>query len=76
VDVVLAGHTHGGQLAIAGTSILELNGAARWAWGTYREGRTAMHVTCGMGQWFPFRLGCPPEMVVVRLRRAGAPGAA
>jgi hypothetical protein len=76
VDVVLAGHTHGGQLAIAGTSILELNGAARWAWGTYRQGRTAMHVTCGMGQWFPFRLGCPPEMVVVRLRRAGAPGAA
>lgn len=69
VDLVLAGHTHGGQLGIAGRSILQLNGAARWAWGEYREGPTAMHVTSGLGQWFPFRLGCPPEMVLLELRR-------
>lgn len=67
VDVVLAGHTHGGQLAIAGTSILELNGATRWAWGIYQEAEATMHVTAGMGQWFPFRLGCPPEMVLLEL---------
>jgi len=70
VDVVLAGHTHAGQLAILGTSILELNGAARWAWGVYRRQDTVMHVTCGMGQWFPFRLGCPPEMVLLELQPA------
>jgi uncharacterized protein len=69
VDLVLAGHTHGGQLAIAGRSILQLYGAASWAWGVYRRGRTVMHVTCGMGQWFPFRLGCPPELVLLELRR-------
>jgi uncharacterized protein len=68
VDLVLAGHTHGGQMAIAGRSILQLNGAARWAWGIYRHQRARMHVTCGMGQWFPFRLGCPPEMVLLELR--------
>ena len=68
VDLVLSGHTHGGQMAIAGRSILELNGAAPCAWGVYRQASTTMHVTCGLGQWFPFRLGCPPEMVVLELR--------
>ena len=68
VDLVLAGHTHGGQLAIAGRSILELNGATRWAWGVFHEGGCTMHVTCGLGQWFPFRLGCPPEMVLLELQ--------
>lgn len=68
VDLVLAGHTHGGQLAIFGRSVLELNGSVPWAWGTYRHQDAVMHVTCGMGQWFPFRLGCPPEMVLLELR--------
>lgn len=72
VDLVLAGHTHGGQLAVAGYSVLQVNGAVRWPWGVYREGGTVMHVTCGLGQWFPFRLGCPPEMVLLELQ----PGAA
>jgi len=69
VDLVLAGHTHGGQMAIAGRSILELNGAVPWAWGVYQRGQCQMHVTCGLGQWFPFRLGCPPEMVILELQR-------
>lgn len=72
VDLVLAGHTHGGQMAIAGRSILELNGAAEWTWGVYERDRTVMYVTCGLGHWFPFRLGCPPEMVLLELRRRRA----
>ena len=68
VDLVLAGHTHGGQMAVAGRSILQLNGAVRWAWGVYRHEQAAMHVTCGLGHWFPFRLGCPPEMVLLELQ--------
>jgi len=69
VDLVLAGHTHGGQMALAGRSILELNGAVPWAWGVYQHRQTAMHVTCGVGQWFPLRLGCPPELVLLELAR-------
>lgn len=69
VDLVLAGHTHGGQMALAGRSILELNGAVPWAWGVYQHRQTAMHVTCGVGQWFPLRLGCPPELVLLELSR-------
>jgi predicted MPP superfamily phosphohydrolase len=72
VDLVLAGHTHGGQLAVGGTSLLELNGATNWAWGVYRHEGTVMHVTCGLGQWFPFRLGCPPEMVLLELQPAAS----
>ncbi len=68
IDLVLAGHTHGGQAALFGRSVLHLQAAAQWAWGTYRQDGTAMHVTCGMGQWFPFRLGCPPEMVLLELQ--------
>ncbi|MEZ4386702.1 MAG: metallophosphoesterase [Candidatus Krumholzibacteriia bacterium] len=73
VDLVLAGHTHGGQVAIGGTSLLEINGAAPWAWGVYRREETVMHVTCGLGQWFPFRLGCPPEMVLLELAALPSP---
>jgi len=75
VDLVLAGHTHGGQMAVGERSILEMYGAAPWAWGVYRRRDTVMHVTCGLGQWFPFRLGCPPEMVLLELAplRNGAP---
>ena len=68
VDVVLAGHTHGGQAAIAGRSILEIQGSAPWAWGVYRHQGCVMHVTSGLGQWFPVRLGCPPEMVLLELQ--------
>ena len=67
-DLVLAGHTHGGQMAIAGHSILEFNGVVPWAWGVYERDQCLMHVTCGLGQWFPFRLGCPPEMVILELQ--------
>jgi len=70
INLVLAGHTHGGQLAVAGRSILELNGTVPWAWGLYRHESTVMHVTCGLGQWFPWRLGCPPEMVILELQES------
>jgi predicted MPP superfamily phosphohydrolase len=73
VDVVLAGHTHGGQAAIAGRSILEIQGSAPWAWGVYRHQGCVMHVTSGLGQWFPLRLGCPPEMVLLELQAADSP---
>ena len=35
---------------------------------TTRDGRV-LHVTCGVGHWFPVRLGCPPELVLLELRR-------
>jgi len=69
VDLTLSGHTHGGQAALAGHSILSVASPQKYPWGIYRRGDSLLHVTCGAGQWFPFRFGCPPEIVMLELRR-------
>ena len=30
-------------------------------WGHYGAGATQLYTSAGVGHWFPFRLGCPPE---------------
>ena len=37
--------------------------------GAYEDGACRLFVTSGLGHWMPFRLGCPPEVVVLELRR-------
>jgi predicted MPP superfamily phosphohydrolase len=70
-DVVLAGHTHGGQVRLPGVGALTANcdlplGMAR---GASRWGDAWLHVTPGLGQsdWAPFRFGCRPEVSVLHL---------
>jgi predicted MPP superfamily phosphohydrolase len=70
IALTLAGHTHGGQAAVFGTSILEIATPERYPWGLYERHGRALHVTCGVGHWFPVRLGCPPELVLLQLRRS------
>lgn len=72
VEVVLAGHTHGGQVR------LPLVGAPhapslspKYTGGTTRRYSTRMHVSRGIGTTlFPVRFNCPPEVGVLTLRRA------
>ncbi len=59
IMLTLAGHTHGGQMGIAGRSIFEAPG--RYLWGYYTNDNAALYTSCGAGHWFPFRLGCPQE---------------
>ena len=72
-DVMLSGHTHGGQIAI---EILDRSfNPARfftpYIYGPYRAGSTAAYVTRGIGTiGIPTRIGAPPEIALVRLRRA------
>jgi len=68
-DIVLAGHTHGGQVGVMGRSIFDPPWDRNFVWGVYAEHDSRLHVTAGAGQWFPFRLGCPPEAPVLELRR-------
>jgi len=70
VSLILAGHTHGGQIGLAGHSILELFGSHKYPWGLYRRGNTQLYTTSGTGQWFPFRLGCRPEAGIIELQPA------
>ena len=74
VDLVLAGHTHGGQI------VLPLIGApmrhARvcgWhcASGWVPNPHAPLYVSTGVGSFLPLRLNCPPEVLVVRLRASG-----
>ena len=65
-DLVLSGHTHGGQLGFLGRSVAPP--IFKYMRGWYREGNTALYVHCGNGSWFPFRLGCPPEIAIFHLK--------
>lgn len=74
VNLVLAGHTHGGQICLPGgvplaPSPLRCNRAMTRG-GLYREKNgSPMYVSRGLGTTFlPMRLFCPPELVCVELR--------
>ena len=82
-DLVLAGHTHGGQLRVPGFGAIVTNcgidrsrarGASRWGVHTH------LHVSAGLGTspWAPVRFACPPEAslltLVPRPARSGGPG--
>jgi predicted MPP superfamily phosphohydrolase len=68
VDLVLAGHTHGGQIGFMGRSVLETAFPENYLWGHYHRGNSHLYTSSGMGHWLPFRLGCPPEAPVINLR--------
>ena len=69
VGGVLSGHTHGGQVVLPGLGAL----AARKfpvASGLTRRDNTSMFVSRGIGTVYaPVRIGCPPEVSIVTLRR-------
>jgi uncharacterized protein len=69
-DLTMAGHTHGGQLALelGGLSLNLSEFFTPYVHGVYRRGRAAVHVSRGIGTvGIPVRLGAPPEVNLVRL---------
>ena len=73
VDLILCGHTHGGQvrLPIIGPLYVPSRYGKRYVSGLYDLGRFAMYVSRGLGWSFlPFRLNCPPEVTLISLARA------
>lgn len=69
VDLVLAGHTHGGQVRLAGVNVA--GSVYEYLHGMYRREKTSMYVCAGVGVTGPpLRLGVPPELALVELRRA------
>ncbi len=79
VALMLAGHTHCGQinLPIIGQVVAASHGAWRWPCGLYREAGKQLYVTGGIGtSVVPARLGAPPEIVILTLSAGGSPAAA
>lgn len=69
-DLVLAGHTHGGQLTLPGIGAFYSQGThlgRRRPSGWFVRGKTRMFVSRGLGESFPLRLGAPPQAALIRL---------
>lgn len=67
VELTLAGHTHGGQVAPLGT--LLARGAFTYCLGVYEVDNRHCYVSGGTGHWYPLRVGVPAEVALITLRR-------
>jgi uncharacterized protein len=68
-DLMLSGHTHGGQVHVPGLGRPTLGrNAKRFAAGLYRYRDTYLYVNKGVGFGFKFRYGVRPEVTVLSLR--------
>lgn len=65
IPLTLTGHTHGGQVALFGRSLLPVQ--YRYMRGMYRQEDMYGYVHTGTGSWMPFRLGCPAEIATFTL---------
>ncbi len=71
VDLVLSGHTHGGQVAWRNERSASGRVRRRILRGLARRGETQIYVTRGLGTVvLPVRYGCPPEVTLLTLRCA------
>ncbi len=77
IDLVLSGHTHGGQIILPsfsrrrGVSVARLISPFTHGW--YRIGDAKMYLNRGVGLTFvPWRINCPPEIAVFRLGNGNA----
>jgi predicted MPP superfamily phosphohydrolase len=73
VDLMLAGHTHGGQIRLPFVPPLFLPGmGVKYVHGLFPlRGSTQLYVNRGLGTMhLPFRLNCPPELTLLTLAPA------
>lgn len=71
VPLLLAGHTHGGQvrLPFIGTAIVPSNYGDRYVGGLVFENNHHLFVTTGVGtSILPLRLGVPPEIALLTIK--------
>ena len=71
IQLTLTGHTHGSQIGFFGVPLLPV---FKYTRGMFEhlgsDGLTNCYgyVHVGNGSWFPFRLGCPPEIAYFTLK--------
>lgn len=69
VDLMLSGHTHGGQIRLPFLPAMSLpEYGKRYVEGLFRLGPTQLYVNRGIGTvGLPFRFNCPPEITEITL---------
>lgn len=68
VQLTLSGHTHGGQFAFTppgGRTVSLGDLMFKYVAGPYEQNGSHLYVNRGIGNWFPMRLGAPPEVTLV-----------
>ncbi len=70
MDLVLAGHVHGGQIRfpVVGSVFVPSRYSRRYDFGTFDEPPTLMHVSRGLAGQHPLRFNCRPEVTLLVLR--------
>jgi uncharacterized protein len=70
VDLMLSGHTHGGQIRVPLLGAFHLPTLGRkYVEGLFRFGGMQLYVNRGLGTVeIPFRFDCPPEITLITLR--------
>ena len=71
-DLMLAGHTHGGQICFPGIGpvVSPSRFGVRYASGLFDEPPTILHVSRGISGQHPLRWNCPPELTKLLLRHS------
>ena len=70
MHLTLSGHTHGGQIGIPNTQISFARMVSPYVAGLYRHNGQLLYVNRGLGTvGLPLRIGVPPEITAIRLRR-------
>ena len=74
VDLMLAGHLHGGQirLPVIGPIVSPSRHGVRYAAGVFQADSTVMHVSRGVSGEIPLRWNCGPEVALLTLRASSA----
>lgn len=73
IDLVLSGHTHGGQVVapLVGQPIMPSKFGQKYRVGLVRDGERQTFISRGVGHLLaPIRFNCPPEVAVLTLRAA------
>jgi uncharacterized protein len=73
-SLMLSGHTHGGQIIVPGYGpLLRPKGGEQYNQGIFAVQQMHLYVTRGIGLLPPLlRIGCPPEVTLLTLRRLSA----
>jgi hypothetical protein len=75
-DLVLSGHTHGGQVRVPLIGAAHTQGThltRRRPAGWYQRGRSRMFVSRGLGESIPLRFGVRPQIALIHLVPEGVP---
>jgi predicted MPP superfamily phosphohydrolase len=76
IDLMFSGHNHGGQirLPLVGAVFVPSRYSRRFDRGFFKQNRTLLYVSEGLGGMHPVRYGCPPEICRFMLRSATVAG--